>query len=45
MWYVAQVNNGQESMVRDICKQMIDPEILQDCFVPEYETMRKIKGE
>lgn len=24
---------------------MIDSKILQDCFVPEYETMRKIKGE
>lgn len=45
MWYVAQVNSGQESAVRDMCKQMIDSEILQDCFIPEYETMRKIKGE
>lgn len=45
MWYVAQVNSGQETAVRDMCKQMIDPEIMQDCFVPEYETMRKIKGE
>lgn len=45
MWYVAQVSSGQESVVRDMCKQMIDSEILQDCFIPEYETMRKIKGE
>lgn len=45
MWYVAQVNSGQESVVRDMCKQMIDSEILQDCFIPEYETMRKVSGE
>lgn len=45
MWYVAQVNSGQEAIVRDMCKQMIDPAILQDCFLPEYETMRKIQGE
>ncbi len=45
MWYVAQVSSGQETVVRDMCKQLIDPRILQDCFLPEYETMRKIKGE
>lgn len=45
MWYVAQVNSGQEAAVRDMCKQMIDPAILQDAFLPEYETMRKIQGE
>ena len=44
MWYVAQVSSGQEVAVRDMCKQMIDPGILQDCFVPEYETMRKVQG-
>lgn len=45
MWYVAQVNSGQEAVVRDMCKQMIGQEVLQDCFLPEYETMRKIQGE
>lgn len=45
MWYVAQVSSGQEAAIRDMCKQMVDPEILQDCFIPEYETMRKIQGE
>lgn len=45
MWYVAQVRSGQETAVRDMCKQMVDPEILQDCFIPEYETMRKMQGE
>lgn len=45
MWYVVQVNSGQEAAVRDMCKQMIDPDILQDAFLPEYETMRKTQGE
>lgn len=45
MWYVAQVSSGQEATVRDMCKQMVDPAILQDCFLPEYETMRKVQGE
>lgn len=45
MWYVAQVGSGQEAAVRDMCRQMVDSTILQDCFFPEYETMRKIQGE
>lgn len=45
IWYVAQVSSGQESAVRDMCKQAIDSQVLQDCFLPEYETMRKAKGE
>lgn len=45
MWYVAQVGSGQEATVRDMCRQMVDSAILQDCFLPEYETMRKVQGE
>ena len=45
MWYVAQVGSGQEAAVRDMCRQMVDSTILQDCFLPEYETMRKVQGE
>ena len=45
MWYVAQVSSGQEAATRDMCKRMVDPAIMQDCFIPEYETMRKEKGE
>ena len=45
MWYVAQVSSGQETATRDMCKHMVDPNILQDCFIPEYETMRKVQGE
>jgi transcriptional antiterminator NusG len=45
MWYVAQVSSGQESTTRDMCKQLVDETILQDCFLPEYETMRKVQGE
>lgn len=45
VWYVAQVNSGQEFATRDMCKRLVDPKIMQDCFLPEYETMRKIQGE
>lgn len=45
MWYVAQVGSGQESATRDMCKKLIQSDLLEDCFLPEYETMRKVQGE
>ena len=42
----AAFNQEVESFLHShMCKQMIDPAILQDAFLPEYETMRKIQGE
>ena len=44
-WYVAQVRSGQERQVRDFCHDAIDSAIMDDCFLPEYETMWKHSGE
>lgn len=44
-WYVAQVRSGQERQVRDFCRCTIDSTIMNDCFLPEYETMWKHAGE
>lgn len=45
MWYVAQVQAGSEAATRDKCLQTVPHEIMRNCFVPEYETMRKIDGD
>lgn len=45
MWYVAQVQAGREAVTRDRCRRLIPPTVLQECFIPEYETMWRIHGE
>ncbi|WP_165249188.1 antiterminator LoaP [Adlercreutzia sp. ZJ141] len=45
MWYVAQVQAGRETATRNLCKLMVSPQAMEDCFVPEYETMWKVRGE
>ena len=45
MWYVAQVQAGSETATRDKCLQTVPHEVMRSCFVPEYETMRKVDGD
>ena len=44
-WYVAQVRSGQERLVRNFCREFIDSTVMDECFLPEYETMWKHAGE
>ena len=44
-WYVAYVGVGQEISACEICNRMISKDLLVECFLPKYETMRKINGE
>lgn len=44
MWYVLQVKCGNEEAIVDQCRKIIDSEVLQRCFVPYYEDMKKYGG-
>ena len=45
MWYVVQVVGGRERRVLHLVEQLVDDDVLQECFIPQYEIMKKIKGE
>ncbi|WP_225748964.1 antiterminator LoaP [Paraeggerthella sp. Marseille-Q4926] len=45
MWYVAQVQAGRESSTLEMCKKLVRPSAMEDCFMPEYEVLWKIRGE
>ena len=39
MWYVAQVQAGRESSTLEMCRRLVPPSVMEDCFMPEYEVM------
>lgn len=45
MWYVAQVQAGRESSTLEMCRRLVPPFVMEDCFMPEYEAMWKMRGE
>lgn len=44
MWHVVQVQTGNEIQTKDICNQLIEKDILMECFIPLYEQMKKYQG-
>ncbi|MCC8098005.1 MAG: antiterminator LoaP [Eubacterium sp.] len=45
MWYVMQVFTGEEEKMKKLCLAQIKQPILEDCFIPKYEEMKRYKGE
>ena len=45
MWYVVQTLSGREGRVCDLMERLVDSELLEECFVLRYETVKKIRGE
>ncbi len=45
MWYVMQVVGGQEERVLALLKRRFFDDLLEECFIPQYETMKKYRGE
>lgn len=45
MWYVIQVRAGTEERIKLQCEKRIPPEIMERCYIPYYERMRRYKGE
>lgn len=44
MWYVVQVQTGNEIQTKDICNHLIERELLLECFIPQYEKMKRYQG-
>ncbi|MDD3362066.1 MAG: hypothetical protein PHW34_10385 [Hespellia sp.] len=44
MWYALQCEKGWEESCLQICKNQIDPTVLQDAFLLTYEKMRRYEG-
>ena len=44
MWYVIQVKGGTEENIRQQCQNTISPPVLEKCFIPYYEQMKRYQG-
>lgn len=38
MWYVIQVTNGREDVMRERIERMVPAGVMQELFYPQYET-------
>lgn len=45
MWYVVQVMVGTEDNIRIQCEKTIGADIMERCFIPYAENIRKLAGE
>ena len=43
MWYVVQTVGGQEKHVLDLIYKLVDEELIQECFIPQYE-VKNVSG-
>ena len=43
-WYAVHVAQGREQATADRCRKLVDPALLEDCFVPRYERYQKRGG-
>ena len=44
MWYVVQTVGGQEKHVLDLMNKLVDEELIQESFIPQYEVKKRIQG-
>ncbi len=45
MWYVIQVINGREDVMRDASKRVVPSDAMQEIFIPQYQTEIKVHGD
>lgn len=45
MWYVIQVINGREDVMRERIERMVSDGAMQELFYPQYQTEIKVHGE
>ena len=45
MWYVIQVQTGQERQMAELIERVAKPQALDECFFPQYETEIKVRGQ
>lgn len=44
-WYAVQVRTGKEQDTADLCRKIVENEILLEAFIPRYERMKRYQGE
>lgn len=44
-WYAVQVKAGKEQDTADLCRKIVDDDILLEAFIPRYERMKRYQGE
>ena len=45
MWYVVQTMAGREFVVQRQIEQFASDDVLDECFVPQYEVQKHLRGE
>ena len=45
VWYVVQVTTGREAAMAKLIERIVPRDLAGECFSPEYETERKVRGE
>ena len=45
MWYVIQVINGREDVMRERIERMVPAGAMQELFYPQFQTEIKVRGE
>lgn len=45
MWYVIQVINGREDVMRERIERMVPAGAMQELFYPKFQTEIKVHGE
>lgn len=45
MWYVVQVTGGTEGRMAELIQSVAAPGVLEECFLPRYQTEIKVRGE
>lgn len=45
MWYVVQTMAGREFAVCRLIEHLVDEAVLDECFVPQYEVQKHLRGE
>ncbi|MDR4015023.1 MAG: transcription termination/antitermination NusG family protein [Collinsella sp.] len=45
VWYVIQVINGREDVMRERIERMVPASAMQELFYPQYQTEIKVHGE
>lgn len=44
-WYAVQVRTGKEQDTADLCRKIVDDDILWEAFIPRYERMKRYQRE
>ena len=44
MWYVIQVQGGQEEKTAELIRSQVSAHVMEECFIPKKERVKKFRG-